>query len=201
MPLPCPRCGFTYHCLCEVIPNLQAQSHFVLLQHSRESNKATNTGRLLQQTLPHCRVEMWSRTTPPSSLLRQLQDPAYTPWLVFPADEQHPASHYSAMPNTIPLFVIIDATWQEARKIVRKSPWLQSLPRLQIHLDTPSRYQLRRNQQSGYLCTCEIGAAILAMQGNYDDSKRILAYFEQFQQVYLAEREHQPLAAFKRPKA
>nr|WP_086939207.1 DTW domain-containing protein [Thaumasiovibrio occultus] len=194
----CPHCGFHRHCLCSVTPTLAAPFHLALLQHQTESDKATNTGQLLERSLPHCSTHLWSRVAPPEVLLRQLADPNVAPWLVFPADEHHPATPFTQTTGRIPLFIVVDATWQQARKMVRRSPWLDAIPRVSLQPQGESSYQLRRNQQAGNLCTCEVGAQLLQLCGKAKEAAQLETYLEQFQQVYLAEKQQQTIAAFSR---
>lgn len=188
--MACQRCGFQFNCICDIEPQLQSTADFVLLTHSRERNKDTNTGVLMTRTLPSCRVEMWHRTEPPQTLLNQLQNPHYQPWLVFPSDEQHPP-----IPLTLPmdndrkiLFIIIDATWQEARKMVRKSPWLSQLPRIALTPQQTSTYALRRNQQDGNLCTCEVGIELLNQLHEHQQAQQLQSYYDRFINTYHADK-------------
>ncbi len=192
--MTCPRCGFQFNCICDAEPQLQSAADFVLLTHPRECNKDTNTGVLMTRTLPSCRVELWHRTEPPQALLDQIKDERYQAWLVFPADEQH-----QAIPLTPPnadtdadhptrLFIILDATWQEARKMVRKSPWLNQLPRVEITPQHASNYALRRNQQQGHLCTCEIGIELLSLLQQHQEALQLQAYFDHFINIYHADK-------------
>ncbi|MGF1724438.1 DTW domain-containing protein [Photobacterium nomapromontoriensis] len=184
----CPRCGFLHNCICHTEPALSCDSHFVLLTHPRELGKDTNTGQLMARSLMHCQRQIWDRVNPPQSLLDQLADPHFQPWLLFPGDETTPAPPYQLTAGKKPLVIILDATWQEARKMVRRSPWLAALPRLELHAQPSSSYALRRNQQPGNLCTCEAGIALLNTLGYADDSRQLQHYFDTFISVFKAEK-------------
>ena len=186
----CQRCGFQFNCICDLEPQLQSAADFVLLTHSRECNKDTNTGVLMTRTLPSCRVEIWHRTQPPQALLDQLKDPNYQPWLVFPSDDQPLAMHLPQPKSDHPkiLLIILDATWQEARKMVRKSPWLNQLPRIAITPQQTSRYALRRNQQPGHLCTCEVGIELLNLLQHPQAAQQLQTYFNHFINIYHADK-------------
>ncbi len=69
--------------------------------------------------------------------------------------------------------VIIDGTWQEAQKILNKSPYLQSLPRLEIQTDVLSQFTLRRNQKPGHLCTSEAIAKALRQVNEEQASEKL----------------------------
>ncbi|MGF1685200.1 DTW domain-containing protein [Photobacterium japonica] len=191
----CPRCGLRHNCICHAEPKLHSQSHFVLLTHPREVGKATNTGQLMLRSLPHCQRPIWDRINPPAELLAQLADPRFQPWLLFPGDDTTPAQPYQPQDGKIPLFIVLDATWQEARKMVRRSPWLATLPRLALQPTSTSHYALRRNQQAGNLCTCEAGIALLDMLGDTHDGQQLQQYFDTFMAVFHAEQSGHTLPA------
>lgn len=186
--MSCPRCGFRHNCICDAEPRLSCDARFILLTHPNELNKDTNTGELMLRTLPHCRRYTWDRVNPPAELLAMLDDPGYQPWLLFPSDEQHPAVPYLPAGNKQALFVLLDATWQEARKMVRKSPWLATLPRLSLSPSSQSAYPLRRNQQAGNLCTCEAGIALLQLMGETRQADQLQDYFQSFIDTFHADK-------------
>ncbi|WP_434357810.1 DTW domain-containing protein [Parasalinivibrio latis] len=196
-PSSCPSCGLRYNCLCPRRPALTAESCIVLLMHPREQGKATNTGRLMTETLPACRSEIWSRTEPPQGLLDDIANPGYFPVLLFPAEDAISVTQAAAQAATEmgeekrePLFIILDATWQEARKMLRQSPWLAGLPKARLDISAESAYHLRRNQKPGNLCTCEVGIHLLAELGHSGDAAALSAYFFTFLRLFEADRQH-----------
>jgi hypothetical protein len=90
-----------------------------------------------------------------------LADPQWQPYLVFPGEFVAPERVVnSLMPQRAkrPLFVLLDATWAEARKMFLKSPYLNHLPVLSLQPDQASNYQLRRSTRDDHLCTSEVAA-------------------------------------------
>ncbi|WP_345841014.1 tRNA-uridine aminocarboxypropyltransferase [Shewanella algae] len=79
--------------------------------------------------------------------------------------------------------VILDATWQEAGKMYRQSPYLQSLARVELQAERGSAFRLRRNQRQGGLCTLECIAAVWQdLGGDYSiAARRLLSEFNQWQ--------------------
>lgn len=63
------------------------------------------------------------------------------------------------------MLVILDGTWQEARKMYRQSPYLKQASTCYLEQEAKSNYQLRRNQLEGGLCTVECVMAILKLMG------------------------------------
>ena len=205
----CCKCHLlTCACLCEKVPRLKTEAVFFLLVHSRELSKGSNTGHLLLNALVSCEYELWSRVEQPKKLMPYLKDQnlksqSYQPYLVFSPDENPPKlssdtqsksdaveNHRSAgQPDKIlnqkrPLYILIDATWQQARKMVRQSPYLTTLPRMSLHCVQKSHYRLRRNQQAEGMSSCEAAIALLQQSGDLDSANALQAYFQAFMLHY-----------------
>ncbi len=85
--------------------------------------------------------------------------------------------------------LILDGTWQQTRKMMRQSPWLQALPRASFRLDkdsSPSQFRLRRNQQAQGLSTLEAIAKALFEQGHSQQQQDLLNFFAEFQSSFCA---------------
>ncbi|EEY73893.1 tRNA-uridine aminocarboxypropyltransferase [Grimontia hollisae] len=195
---PCTGCGFHYHCFCGEEPTLNSQVRIELLMHETETGRTTNTGQLLEKALPYCRRHIWQRKAPPAALLTLFADSATQTYLVFPGDHaialDNALAQHTSKPETNPIhFIILDATWQQARKMLRQSPWLQTAPMIKLPEGLSTRYTLRRNQPNGSLCTCEVGTVLLTAMGETDNAAAVDKYFEKFIQIFEADRHHQPL--------
>lgn len=187
----CTNCGLQHQCLCDRIPQLRSQLQLSLLMHENEYQRDTNTGRWLRAAVPGCQDFGWSRVEPSPSLQQRIADPNLYSVLVYP-DEQslspqqvlHQARHAAQQPH----FIVLDGTWQEAKKMVRKSPWLDTLPSMQLMPQQQSAYQLRRNQSDGHLCTLEVGCELLQMLDEADNATQLIRFFTEFMQVYQADK-------------
>ena len=177
---------------------LDSTTQIALLTHPNETRRVTNTGKLLTHSLPNCQVHIWDRVNPPVELVKQIaEQPSY---LLFPSEEAIEVSVLQASINTnesqsSPLFIILDGTWQEAKKMLNKSPWLQTLPKVVLSSEQTSNYRLRRNQEVGNLCTCEVGISLLQQLEPQNDFSSLQQYFELFLKVYEADRQHRVLTA------
>ena len=149
--------------------------HIVLLTHQREQLKKTNTGRLalLQSGLDVIRI-IWDRGQPDAELLRLIATGKV--FLVYPeqsSSEKNNSQQITGSAVSVQqrwqdcgdeaCFIIIDSTWQEARKIFNRSPYLTDLPRVTLSPSGGSLFTLRRNQVAGGLCTAESVIALLRM--------------------------------------
>jgi len=182
-------------CLCDSIVTQSARSRFCLVMFDTEPMKPSNTGRLIADVLPNTQAFGWSRTEPDPLLLAAVADGAYQPMVVFPAsyaDDGREVLHAPPLSGKPPLCIMLDGTWNEARKMFRKSPWLDRFPVLSLNVTSPSRYTLREAHGEGQHCTAEIAAALLQQAGDSDAAQALSRHFEQFRQAYLAGKPHHP---------
>lgn len=189
----CADCLLARHaCVCSWRPQVESQLGFCLIMHALEPLKPTNTGRLIADCITDTHAFVWSRTSADPALLDLLQDPQWQPYVVFPAEYaqagQPVVGSIGADCGKRPLLIIIDATWTQARKMFRKSPWLDGLPVLSLHTEQLSRYRLRRSTREEHLCTVEVATACLGLAGEIAAAEQLNDYFDVFTDAYLASR-------------
>ena len=92
-----------------------------------------------------------------------------------------------------PLFVLLDATWPEARKMFRKSPYLDHLPVLSLQPEQISRYRLRRSRRDDHFCTSEVAALCMDLAGEHLAAQALEAYLEVFTHHYLRAKNQLPV--------
>ena len=134
-------------------------------------------------------------------LLALLTDPQWQPYVVFPG-EYVPAqrlvhtlsAHDEAAFNAKrPLFILLDATWAEARKMFRKSPYLDRFPVLSLEPSQLSRYQLRRSRRDDHFCTSEVAALCLELAGEGQAGATLERYLEVYTHHYLRAKQQLPV--------
>lgn len=186
----CERCRvIPSHCLCEWRPQVAARSAMCLVMHDVESLKPSNTGWLIADVIVETTAFAWQRTEVDPALPALLSDPQWQPYLVFPGEFVAPERVVSCVatePGKRPLFVLLDATWSEARKMFRKSPYLEHLPVLSLQPEQLSRYTLRRSKRDDHFCTAEVAALCLELAGDAEASAALDAYLDVFTEHYLA---------------
>ncbi|WP_053350821.1 tRNA-uridine aminocarboxypropyltransferase [Vibrio alginolyticus] len=191
MSQPCPTCGFQFNCMCSLMPKLNSEHNILLLMHPNELKRDTNTGQLLEQCQLSIERVIWDRKQPPAELLTLLADPSRYPVLLFPCEESITLEHVvlqSQQQTKTPLFIILDATWQEARKMINKSRWLEGIPTMGLSASADSQYQLRRNQQQGNLCTFEVAAHLLGQLGEQNNQQQMQRFFAHYLTLFQAEK-------------
>ncbi|EFE09751.1 DTW domain protein [Citrobacter youngae ATCC 29220] len=153
-----------------------------------EPMKPSNTGRLIADILPNTAAFQWSRTEPPQALLDLVKNPDYQPMVVFPASYAGEEREVIFTPPTgkPPLFIVLDGTWPEARKMFRKSPYLDNLPVISVDLSRLSAYHLRGVHAEGQYCTAEVAIALLDLAGDTQAAEGLSDLFTRFKTRYLA---------------
>ncbi len=156
--------------------------NIILLTHEHELNKKTNTGSIAVKHAANI-VEriVWQRTTPSEKLVKLIDDGQAL--LLYPAQiaEKPCLEDQKTDECRIKNFeyvVIIDSTWQQSRKIYNKSAYLQKMPKATLNTRQPSRYQLRRNQTQGGLCTIECIIEVLNAHGNSKLASHLVIEFD-----------------------
>ena len=185
------------HCMCALRPEVpQTQAAVCLIMAEFEALKPSNTGWLIADVLPDTRAFSWSRLQVDPALPALLADPQWQPYLVFPGEFAAPGRVVTELlpqqAGRRPLFVLLDGTWSEARKIFRKSPWLDALPVLSLQPDQLSRYRLRRSTHEHHFCTSEVAALCLALAGDLHAAQTLEAYLDVFSSRYLRARQSVP---------
>ncbi|NBF06390.1 DTW domain-containing protein [Pseudomonas sp. Fl5BN2] len=186
----CPRCRvIPSHCLCSWRPHVTANSAMCLVMHDVEPLKPSNTGWLIADVIADTSAFSWSRTEVDPQLLALLADPQWQPYIVFPGEFVAPervVSEVRQEEGKRPLFILLDATWSEARKMFRKSPYLEHLPVLSLSPEKLSRYKLRRSKRDDHFCTAEVAALCLELAGDEHVSQVLDAYLDVFSTHYLS---------------
>jgi DTW domain-containing protein YfiP len=138
----------------------------------------------------------WARTEVDPALLSLLADPKWQPYVVFPGEFVRPERVVQSVPplplGQRPLFILLDATWPEARKMFRKSPYLNALPVLSLNPEQVSRYQLRRSKRDDHFCTSEVAAMCLELAGEAHAADILQAYLDVYTHHYLQAKHQLP---------
>jgi hypothetical protein len=204
------RCGHCMiaqsHCVCAWLkpfsgsrvlpPSTDAMAvDLVLLMHSDEILKPTNTGRLAADAFPsNCWVFEWSRLEPPSELITLLEDPERQCVVVYPSTLTRPefaATVQSDTPQKRLTIILLDGTWRQAARMINHSQWLAHVPSLSLDItaiEKGSNYAMRKATQATRLSTAEATAIALAQVGQASASFHLLQLFTVFNCHYYATR-------------
>jgi DTW domain-containing protein YfiP len=149
----------------------------LILQHPSEALHAKGTARLLHLCLPNsCIVvgEVFDENT----LQTLLTEGGKQAVLLYPTEIEQPLLGRAL--NQIRL-VVLDATWQNSRRLLRLNPLLQGLPRVAFKNPSPTRYSAIRIAHAPHqLSTIEATGAMLAQLDNGFSTQPLLAAFDDF---------------------
>ncbi|MGM9482841.1 tRNA-uridine aminocarboxypropyltransferase [Roseateles sp. NT4] len=191
------------HCMCALRTPVDTRAAVCLLMADIEPLKPTNTGWLIADLVADTFAFCWSRTTPDPALLALLSDPTWDCYVVFPGEYaapervvhavQPPATGPGGVPKR-PLFILLDGTWSEARKMFGRSPYLNHMPVLSLVPGEASQYKLRRSRCSQHFCTSEVAARCLYLAGDAAAEEALQAYLGVFTHHYLQAKNQLPVA-------
>lgn len=194
----CERCHLPHvACICTLAPKIDTIANFWLIMYELEYLKPTNTGKLIAESLENTYAFTWKRTEKPDNLIQLIESGNYNPYIVFPddVDDYKPrVREYEEIPDKKPAFIILDGTWSQARKMFRKSPYLDNLPLISLRTDKKSEYVLRNPSDDNHLCTVEVAIELLKIIGDNKAAQELHDYFKLFLKYYLAgKNNHAPL--------
>ena len=203
------------HCVCSISPTkvsadivqksqadsgLDSSAGFLLLMYDTEVMKPSNTGKLIADLVKDTYAFLWSRTVENPELLAVLADKQWQPYVVFPA--QYAQENQQVIQDKVvcpegkrPLFIMLDGSWREAKKMFRKSPYLSGFPIVSFdpQLALPdmienepltSRYQIRLSSVDNQFATAEVAARVLAMAGEPKRAQLLDLWFDVFSYQY-----------------
>jgi len=208
----CESCRLAQtHCICQLTPSALTiknitdkkaalSSGFLLLMYDTEVLKPSNTGKLIADLVNDTYAFLWSRTVPNPELLAVINDPQWQPFVVFPS--QYVEQGREVIQEKVncdsgkrPLFIMLDGSWREAKKMFRKSPYLanfpvvsfdpqQQFPQLEGNEKITSRYQIRETSVDNQFATAEVAARVLAMAGETSRAQLLDLWFDVFSYQY-----------------
>lgn len=155
--------------------------HIWLLTHSEELKKANGTGQLISTHLTSLSsVIVWQRSEPAKALEALPKDKTL---LIYPslAAPEAETPEIKLEPHNAEHFIILDGTWQQARKMYNRSPYLHSFQTYEIRGES-SQYRRRRNQLKSGLCTAESAIYLLKQQCLSLEAQQLENAFLEFNQ-------------------
>ena len=180
----CNKCGLPIlNCICNIVPKIKTKSKIWILSTEREFRRPSNTARILKLVNPEStELILWERTNEPEKLIEYIKSEEYEIYILFPIESDvlsEKKFEYKSSERT-PAFIILDGTWKEAGKILRKSDYLKKLPRISINPIHKSEYTLRRGASEGELCTIEAAIEVLKLNYEFENAQLIKGVFNLF---------------------
>ncbi len=186
-PKRCLRCRRPRRaCWCPHLVPVHSATRACILQHVRERKTAIGTARMAHLSLPNSELHLGvSFLDHPR--VRALAAEEGTA-LLFPGEGAvDPATLRDRPPRTV---IVVDGTWQQARKVLKENPFLLDLPRLGFTPERPSNYRIRAEPTEACVSTIEAVVHLLgALEGAPERFRPILRAFDAMVDLQIAERD------------
>lgn len=199
----CYRCFWPKAlCWCPSLRAMETRTRVVFLLHPKEfKQEKAATGRLTRLCLANSELHMGLAFDGHEAVQALVRDPRNHCVLLYPgreavnlsdgADDARVRELRATIDGGRRLVVfLLDATWAGARKMLRLSPDLQTLPRIMFTAEAPSRYVIKQQPQEGCLSTLEaVHELFLALQrlglDDYPEPGQLLGVFERMQRYQM----------------
>ena len=186
----CNKCGLPIiNCICNTAPKIGTKSKIWIISTEREFRRPSNTARLLKLINPEStELILWERTNAPEKLIEYINSEEYEIYILFPIENDDLSERKLAYKTSArtPAFIILDGTWKEAGKILRKSDYLKKLPRISLNPIHKSEYTLRRGASEGELCTIEAAIEVIKLNYELENAQLIKGVFDLFIKSFIA---------------
>ncbi len=125
----CDICKLTPHlCVCDELPKIELPFEFLFIQHAEEVHRQSNTGTIAHHSIASSQLlgHGWKGEPFDSEYFK---DPNREFYVLFPIPEAKVISHDfpSLSDERKTSFVILDATWKQARRMSRRLPGIRKL--------------------------------------------------------------------------
>ena len=154
----CERCGLAQQlCLCAELPRIATTTSVMILMHRNEVGRTSNTGRLALAVLERGRVSIRGA---PGVVPEPI--PTGRRVVLFPlADARELEAPDADGPLTL---VVPDGSWSQAKRMLAREPWARAAEVVRLPASSrASRYDLRRQNRPGAMCTFEAVARALGV--------------------------------------
>ena len=174
---------------------MPTRTRFVFLMHPKEfKDEKAGTGRLTHLCLPNSEIQVGVGFDDHAPVQALLRDPANHCVLLYPGPDAKNLSLGELAPADYAgkrlVILLLDATWACARKMLRLSRSLQTLPRIMFTPTAPSRFVIKQQPQEGCLSTLEaVHETLLALERGgldaYPDPAQLHEVFDRMQRYQI----------------
>lgn len=169
-------------CYCGKIVKMSFDIRFAILIHPLEEKRPIATGRMAHLCLENSELIEGDDYSDDERVNTLIADPQYAPVILYPGAD---AADLDAMPPSErrsifaagkkPLILVIDGTWNSARRTMNQSRNLKSVPKIRFTPATPSRIRVRHQPEAHCYTTIEAIHQVIdlfAAQGPHAASSR-----------------------------
>lgn len=154
-------------CWCEYVSNPKvnlSQTQIVIIQHPNERKRQIRTAKMLENGLENCEIfvrrKIKDLAKEDDNLRHWLEHPGAH--VLFPKEDAQTPEDLVKNTESKIVLIVLDGTWDEAKKMYNWSPILQSLPKMKLDLNVKSLYVVKTQPNDKCLSTVECVAHAVA---------------------------------------
>ena len=138
LPGRCQRCWIRQEfCLCPDLHPVAHRTEVVLIRHERESFKSTGTARIASLALERCQgIDFGEASAKADEALSALTAGAC---VLFPSEDA------ALTPPPMQRLIVLDGTWRQTRKMTKKLPCLDAVPKWKLPDKLASQLRVRES--------------------------------------------------------
>ncbi len=156
LPGRCLRCWVKLeHCICAELEPAPNRTEVVIVRHHWEARKSTGTARIAELVLERCTIVEVGYD---ASLTDRELSPNSDGWLLYPD-----APGVRLPEGTASRLFVLDGTWAQTRRMLRRLPSLCELPRVSLPAAARAELNLRKAHLEGGRSTIEAVADALEL--------------------------------------
>ena len=158
-----PRCEICYLrqtiCVCAQIQQISLPMQLIIIRHHKEVRKPSNSARTLYNSIQNCSMYTYGEQHSVFPDIRAYYENAA---LLFPITESTPPSVNYHPENVVPkCLIIVDGSWRQATRIVKRISGLEALPRMNVRPATNPLPKIRHPHFAEGMSTMEAGIEAL----------------------------------------
>jgi DTW domain-containing protein YfiP len=167
------------HCVCKYIKSFKAHCNFLILQHPHERKKYYSTSKIILNAITNSKV-LYGVSFEENEVRKNLN--GNTPYLLYPSHDAIDCATIDL--NNQSTVIVIDGTWVEARKIVYRNKFLQSLPKISFNQPILSQYKIRKQPKDFCLSTLECIGHLLKLSKSSINNQEMIKNYDQLFDVF-----------------
>lgn len=177
---PCQTCGFNpLGCICSFIPRIEVSTKLVLIIHSRELKRTTNTGKLAVKSLVNSELRVRGVQGAPLRVDDLLTSNYQSTLLFYPSEEAVPLTKdfIQSLPGPIQL-IVPDGNWRQAGKVHLRHPEFKNIPKVMLKIPNTAKKHLRTEHSEFGMSTLEAIAKALGVIEGEPIEKQLMQLYQ-----------------------
>lgn len=166
--------------MCDLIPSLDLKTKLLLVIHSKELRRTTNTGRLALKVLKNSEMRVRGEINNPLDLSADLEEETYHSLFLFPDESANLLTKdYIDRINKPIQLIVPDGNWRQASKVQTRHKELLNVPKVKLLDSSLSKMFMREESKEEGMATMQaIGYAFEILE-SCEVSKTLLSVYDE----------------------